>query len=76
MTIPEITKKYLQGRSLAEFAAGLGTYISRQSVQYWKIGKNRPYKKTLLLIQESPKAQPWAKQFAAECLSILQGGDK
>lgn len=42
MTIPEITKKYLTGKTLSEFAQNLGVEVTPQSVHHWKEGNRIP----------------------------------
>ncbi|MAT45335.1 MAG: hypothetical protein CL609_23650 [Anaerolineaceae bacterium] len=69
-----ITKKYLAEKSLEEFANGCGIEASRQSVHQWKEGEHIPSAMTLFAIMGSDLAQPWARAWAQECLSVLQQG--
>ena len=71
-TIVEITNRYLSGKTLEEFAQELGIEASKQMVWYWKEGRQKPSAITLFRIQASPRAAEWAKQFAVECLAVLQ----
>ncbi|MEJ5201394.1 MAG: hypothetical protein WHV66_04090 [Anaerolineales bacterium] len=72
-SISEITKKYLVGKSLEQFAKGLGIECPRQLVWYWKEGKQSPSILTLLKVQMSPTAESWAYDWARECLVALLG---
>lgn len=70
--IADITKRYLSEKTLEKFARGLGIDASKQMVWYWKMGRQKPHPITLFRIQGSPKAAPWAKEFARECLEALR----
>jgi hypothetical protein len=69
--IQEITKRYLEGKTLQEFASGLGIKASKQYVHHWKEGNQAPSMMTLLSVIASPTAEPWAKAWAGECSAIL-----
>ncbi len=71
-TIQEITIKYLEGKTLDEFAAGLGIGTSRQSVHHWKEGNRTPNPMTLFMVLASSKSTDWARTWASECLKVLQ----
>lgn len=70
--IDVITKFYLDGKTLEEFADGLGIGTSKQSVFQWKSGENKPSPMTLFQVISSPEAAGWAKAWAGECLAVLQ----
>ncbi len=70
-SIPEITKKFLDGKSLEEFAQGLGIECSRQMVWYWKEGRQNPSLGTLFGVRNSPSAEKWARKWAEECLVAM-----
>ncbi len=70
-SIQELTKKYLEGKTLQEFASGLGIKASRQIVHHWKEGNQSPSMMTLLSVIASPTAEGWAKAWAGECSAVL-----
>ena len=70
-TIPEITKRYMEGRSFRSFASGLGINAKGQNVFQWAKGEHKPSIETLLNILASPTAEGWAKSWAGECHAFL-----
>ena len=73
-TIPQITNRYLEGKTLQQFADALGIGAPRQSVSQWALGTHEPSPRKLWDVIQSPMAEPWAKEWARECLKSLQGG--
>ncbi len=71
-TISEITKRYIDGKTLDEFAAGLGIESTKQSVSQWANGVWKPSMMTLLSVLAEPSAEGWAKAWAGECFAALQ----
>jgi transcriptional regulator with XRE-family HTH domain len=68
----EITRKYLVERTMEQFALGLGLQgMSRQTVWNWKSGQNAPSWETLVKVRTSDAAEPWAKEWADECLAAM-----
>jgi len=74
-TVPEITQKYLNGKTLAEFADSLGVEVTPQSIHHWKEGNRMPEIMFLFKVIGSPTATPDAQEWARECLNILTGFD-
>ena len=73
MTIPEITKRYLEGKTNTEFATELGIQVSDASVSYWKNGDRKPSFETLKNIRKSETSSEAAKAWASECLEAGYG---
>ena len=71
INIQEITKHYLDGKTLQGFADGLGIKASRQVVHHWKEGNQLPSAMTLLSVIASSTAEDWAKDWAEKCLAVL-----
>ncbi len=71
-TIPEITLKYIGDKSLEDFAKSLGIDATRQNVHQWKEGDRTPSIMTLFRVIGSPTATPEAKEWARECINVLQ----
>ena len=71
----EITKRYLKERQLTlqAFATALGIEIDRQQVYQWREGKHKPSLETLFKVDQSEKAEPWAKAWAGECIAAIAG---
>jgi len=67
-----VTRKYLEGKTLIAFSCGLGIKSSRQMVWMWKSGQQVPSMDTLFSVISSPMAEPWARAWAGECLSIIR----
>ena len=65
-----ITAEYLTGRTLQVFADALGINASRQMVWAWKSGAQAPAPLTCMKVIQSPTAEGWAKDWAAECLQV------
>jgi len=72
LTIPQITKKYLEGKTQDEFAAELGIDAEKQSVSQWVNGKHEPGLMTLFRVIGSDKATHAAREWARECINVLQ----
>lgn len=72
LSTKELTLNYLEGKTLDQFAAGLGIEITKQSVSLWKDGNRSPSMETLLSVLASPEAEGWAKSWAGECFAALQ----
>lgn len=70
-TIPEITNRYLAGKTLDAFAESLGIGATKQSVQQWKEGKHEPSIMTLIRVIGSETATLEAKEWARECINVL-----
>jgi len=70
--ISAITKKHLGEQTLDGFGRALGIDASKQSVYQWLNSIYTPSPLTLLSVIASPASEPWAKIWAAECLSVLQ----
>ncbi|MHB0922578.1 MAG: helix-turn-helix domain-containing protein [Bellilinea sp.] len=71
MTIQEIMKRYLEGKTNTEFANELGIQVSDASISYWKNGDRKPSKETLEAILTSQKATEDAKNWAVDCLVVI-----
>jgi len=71
-TIPEITKRYLGTQSMEEFAFSLGVNATRQTIWNWKTGVKKPSIMTLFRVIGSERATHAAKEFARECINVLQ----
>ena len=72
-TIPEITNRYLEGKTLDEFAKSLGIGAVRQNVDHWKSGGVAPSFDTLSKVINSSTATAEAKAWAAECMEVRYG---
>ncbi|MBA4376969.1 MAG: hypothetical protein C0401_12475 [Anaerolinea sp.] len=68
-TTSEITKRYLEGKTLDEFAESLGIGAVRQNVTPWKSGEYPPSLDTLFKVVNSSTATNEAKAWARECLA-------
>lgn len=71
-TIPEITKKYIDTQSMEEFAFSLGINATRATVWNWRHGVKKPAIMTLFRIIGSERAAHAAREFARECINVLQ----
>ena len=70
--ISNITKKHLGDQTMEGFGKALGIDASKQSVYQWLNSIATPAPLTLLSVIASRSSEPWAKVWAAECLSVLQ----
>jgi len=70
-TIPQITNRYMNGKTLEAFAESLGIGTTKQSIQQWKEGKHEPSIMTLYRVRGSETAAPEAKEWARECLAAI-----
>lgn len=71
-TIPQITSRYLNGYTLEAFAESLGIGASKQSIQQWKDGVHEPSVMTLFRVIGSASSTHEAKEWARECINVLQ----
>lgn len=71
--IKNITKEFLQGKTLTAFAKELGIPASRQLVFQWKMGHQAPSLETLMKVLGSLSATKTAKAWARRCqIAILK----
>ena len=72
-SIPQITTKYLEGKTLREFADSLGINAKFQSIDQWKRGVHAPSFETLKEVADSMMATYDAKAWADECCFAYYG---
>ncbi len=70
-TIPQITTRYLSGKTLEAFADSLGIGATKQSVQQWQAGKHEPSIMTLFRVIGAPASTIEAREWARECINAL-----
>lgn len=70
-SIPQITNRYMNGKTLEAFADSLGINAAKQSIQQWKEGKHEPSIMTLFRVIGSATATHEAKEWARECINAL-----
>lgn len=72
-TIPQITNRYMNGKTLEAFAESLGIGSTKQSVSQWVNDIHEPSKDTLLAVFRSEMSTQEAKGWARECFHALTG---
>lgn len=69
----KITRRYLGGKTLVDFADSLGINVSKQNVWAWKEGKQMPDMLTLQKVLHSSDSTPEARKWAQEIMALYLG---
>lgn len=64
----EITKRYLEGKTLEEFGNAIGRNL--QEVSHWKNARQSPPAVLLYRLSLSDTAADWVRKWAGECLNV------